>query len=140
MTYESRLLAGILLIILPSVMIGGVSILSLLIGDPAYMQNPLRQDLWRAGHAHAGVWLILALVALRYVDEANLSNVMKWVVRGSIPIAAILVPAAFFLSVLLPDSRVPNRLVYLAYVGAVLLAVGVLALGVGLIRRPAQRS
>jgi hypothetical protein len=65
MTYESRLLAGILLIILPSVMIGGVSILSLLIGDPAYMQNPLRQDLWRAGHAHAGVRLILALVALR---------------------------------------------------------------------------
>jgi hypothetical protein len=27
------------------------------------MDNPLRQDLWRAGHAHAGVWLILALVA-----------------------------------------------------------------------------
>jgi hypothetical protein len=36
------------------------------------MKNPLRQDLWRAGHAHAGVWLVLALVALRYVDEANL--------------------------------------------------------------------
>jgi hypothetical protein len=71
MTYESRFLAGILLIVLPPVMIGGVSILSLLIGDPSYMENPLRQDLWRAGHAHAGVWLILALVALRYVDEAN---------------------------------------------------------------------
>jgi hypothetical protein len=85
MTYESRLLAGILLIVLPTVMIGGVSILSLLIGDPAYMENPLRQNLWRAGHAHAGVWLILALVSLRYVDEADLSNVMKWLVRGSIP-------------------------------------------------------
>jgi hypothetical protein len=109
MTYESRLLAGILLIVLPTVMIGGVSILSLLIGDPAYMENPLRQDLWRAGHAHAGVWLILALVSLRYVDEADLSNVMKWLVRGSIPIAAILVPAAFFLSVLLPDARTPKR-------------------------------
>ena len=108
--------------------------------DPAYMQNPLRQDLWRAGHAHAGVWLILALVALRYVDEANLSNLMKWIVRGSFPIAAILVPAAFFLSVPLPDARVPNGLIYLAYVGAVLLAVGALALGVGLVRRPAQRS
>src|SRR5262249_58058536 len=80
----TRLLAGILLIVLPTVMIGGVSILSLLIGD-AYMENPLRRDLWRAGHAHAGVWLILALVALRYVDEANVSNVMKWLVRGSIP-------------------------------------------------------
>jgi hypothetical protein len=137
MTYESRLLAGILLIVLPTVMIGGISILSLLIGDPAYMENPLRQDLWRAGHAHAGVWLILALVSLRYVDEADLSNVMKWLVRGSIPIAAILVPAAFFLSVLLPDARTPNALIYLAYVGAALLAVGVLVLGVGLIRRAA---
>ncbi len=64
MTYESRLMAGILLIVLPTVMIGGVSILSLLIGDPTYKENPLRQDLWRAGHAHAGVWLILALVAI----------------------------------------------------------------------------
>jgi hypothetical protein len=80
MTYESRRLAGILLIVLPTVMFGGVSILSLLIGDPTYMQNALRQDLWRAGHAHAGVWLILALVVLRYVDEANLSNTMKWLV------------------------------------------------------------
>jgi hypothetical protein len=140
MTHESRLLAGILLIVLPSVMIGGVSLLSLLIGDPTYMENPLRQDLWRAGHAHAGVWLILALVALRYVDEANLSTVMKWLVRGSIPIAAILLPAAFFLSVLSPDATRPNGLIYLAYVGAVLLAVGVLVLGIGLVRRPAQRS
>jgi hypothetical protein len=138
MSNESRRLAGILLIVLPTVMFGGVSLLSLLIGDPKYMDNPLRQDLWRAGHAHAGVWLILALVALRYVDEANLSNAMKWIVRGSIPIAAILVPAAFFLSVLSPDAKAPNGLIYLAYVGAVLLAVGVLVLGIGLVRRPAQ--
>jgi hypothetical protein len=140
MTYESRRLAGILLIVLPTVMFGGVSILSLLIGDPTYMQNSLRQDLWRAGHAHAGVWLILALVALRYVDEANLSYSMKWLVRGSIPVAAILVPAAFFLSVLSPNATAPNGLIYLAYVGAVLLALGVLVLGVGIVRRPAQRS
>jgi hypothetical protein len=139
MTYESRLLAGILLIVLPTVMIGGVSILSLLIGDRAYMENPLRQDLWRAGHAHAGVWLVLALVMLRYVDEANLSNLMKWLVRVAVPIAAILVPAAFFLSVLSPAARAPNGLIYLAYVGAALLAIGVLVLGVGLVKRPAPR-
>jgi hypothetical protein len=139
MIYASRLLAGILLIVLPTVIIGGVSILSLLVGDPNYMANPLRQDLWRAGHAHAGVWLILALVALRYVDEANVSNIMTWLVRGSIPIAAILVPAAFFLSVLPPDATAPNGLIYVAYVGAVLLAVGVLVLGIGLVRRPARR-
>ena len=140
MSNESRRLAGILLIVLPTVMFGGVSVLSLLIGDPKYMENPLRQDLWRAGHAHAGVWLMLALVALRYVDEAELSNAMKWLVRGSFPIAALLVPAAFFLSVISPDARAPNGLIYLAYVGAVVLAVGALVLGIGLVRRSAQRS
>jgi hypothetical protein len=59
-------------------------------------------------------------------------------VRGSIPIAAILVPAAFFLSVLPPDATVPNALIYLAYVGAVVLAAGVLVLGIGLVRHPAE--
>jgi hypothetical protein len=138
MTFESRRLAGLLLIVLPTVMFGGVSLLSLLIGDPTYVKNPLRQDLWRAGHAHAGVWLILALVALRYVDEANLSDFLKWIVRGSVPMAAIMVPAAFFLSVLSPDATAPNGLINLAYIGAALLAIGVLILGVGLVRRPPQ--
>jgi hypothetical protein len=37
------------LIVLPTVRFGGVSIFFLLIGDPTYIGNPLRQDLWRAG-------------------------------------------------------------------------------------------
>ena len=103
MSPQSRLVAGIVLIIVPTVEIGGASILSLLIADPSYGQNDLRQDLWRAGHAHAGVWLVLSLVALRYVDEAYLSEGMRWLVR-------------------------------LAFVAGLVLAVGLLVLGVGLIR------
>jgi hypothetical protein len=136
MSQKSRRLAGILLVVLPTVIIGGVSILSLLINDPRYMQNQLRQDLWRAGHAHAGVLLILSLVALRYVDEANLSEMWKEIVRYSIPSAAILLPTAFFFSVLTPDATEPNGLIYLAYAGAIVLASGLAALGVGLIRKP----
>ena len=97
MSPQSRLVAGILLILVPTVEIGGASILSLLISDPSYAENDLRQDLWRAGHAHAGVWLVLSLVALRYVDEATLSEGLKWVVRLAFPAAAILTPAAIFL-------------------------------------------
>jgi hypothetical protein len=134
MSRESKIMAGLLLIILPTVMFGGVSLLSLLIGDPSYRANALRQDLWRAGHAHAGVFLLLSLVALRYVDEANLSDALKWLVRLAIPAAAIFIPAAFFLSVLSPAATEPNGFIYLAYVGALSLAAGVLTLGVGLIR------
>jgi hypothetical protein len=135
MSQESRRTAGVLLIILPTVVYGGVSILQLLVNDPLYMQNELRQNLWRAGHAHAGVLLLLSLVVLRYVDEANLSKAWKWVVRETFPVAAILLPAAFFLSVLAPDATEPNGLIYLAYVGAASLAVGLIALGIGLLRK-----
>jgi hypothetical protein len=136
MTPQSRRTAGILLVILPTVVYGGTALLSLLIDDPRYHQNALRQDLWRAGHAHAGVLLILSLVTLRYVDEANLSERLKKVVRSAIPSSAILLPAAFFLSVLSPDATRPNQLIYLAYVGAVVLAISLVVLGVGLLKKP----
>jgi hypothetical protein len=134
MSPQSRLVAGIVLIIVPTVEIGGASILSLLIADPAYAQNELRQDLWRAGHAHAGVWLVLSLVALRYVDEATLSEGMRWVVRLAFPAAAVLMALGFFLSVLPEEATEPNALIYLTYVAGVVLAVGLLILAVGLLR------
>jgi uncharacterized membrane protein len=135
MTKESRMLAGLLLVILPSVLYGGLTLLAALTSrDPGYVNNPLRQDLWRAGHAHAGVYLVLSLVMLRYVDEALLSPFWKWLARTGVPIAAILIPAAFFLSVASPHAQQPNGLVNLAYVGALFLAGSVITLGVGLIR------
>jgi hypothetical protein len=129
MASESRRLAGILLIVFPSAVFGGVSLLTLIINVPGYMENPLRQDLWRAGHAHAAVLLILSLVALRYVDETGLTSGWRWVARLAVPVAALLMPIAFFLSVLTPDATEPNAFIYLAYVGAVSLIVGMVTLG-----------
>ena len=140
MSRESRMLAGIILVLIPTVMFGGVSLLGFLTrGEAGYVDNPLRQDLFRAGHAHAGVYLVLSLVMLRYVDEAALSSSLKWLARLGAPIAAILIPAAFFLSVVSPTAREPNALLNLAYLGALFLAAAVLTLGVGLIRA-ARRS
>ena len=135
MSRESRMFAGVLLVVLPSVMYGGITLLGMLMGNAAgYSDNPLRQNLWRAGHAHAGVYLVLSLVMLRYVDEALLSPFWKWFARAGAPIAAILIPAAFFLSVISPTATRPNGLINLAYIGALFLAAAVLSLGVGLIR------
>jgi hypothetical protein len=135
MSRESRMLAGILLVVLPTVMFGGLSLLSFLTrNSPGYTDNPLRHDLWRAGHAHAGVYLVLSLVMLRYVDEAVLSPFWKWIARTGAPIAAILIPVAFFLSVVSPTATEPNGLMNLAYIGALFLAAAVLTLGVGLLR------
>ena len=112
--------AGILLVVLPSVMYGGLSLLMLLTARATgIVDNPLRHDLWRVGHAHAGVYLVLSLVMLLYVDQAVLPPFWKWLARTGAPIAAILIPAAFFLSVVSPTATQPNGLMNLAYVGAV---------------------
>jgi hypothetical protein len=134
MTRESRRLSGILLIVFPTVVFGGTSLLTMLVGDPRYMENPLRQDLWRAGHAHAGVLLVLSLLILRYVDETRLSEQLRSFVRYAVPSSAILLPLAFFLSVLSPDATEPNGLIYLAYIGAVLLGAALLTVGIGILR------
>lgn len=134
-TRETQLFAGVILVTIPTVMYGGLTLLSALTRNlPGYNDNPLRHDLWRAGHAHAGVYLILSLVMLRYVDEAGLSEFWKWIARAGAPAAAILIPLAFFLSVASPSATKPNGLMNLAYVGAVCLAAAVLTLGIGLIR------
>jgi hypothetical protein len=137
MAPQSRRLAGILLILVPAVAFGGASLLSMILGQtPGYLDNPLRQDLWRAGHAHAGMMLILALVLLRYVDETRLSGRWLWLARHGVPIAAILMPAGFFLSVLSPDATEPNPLIYLVFAGGLFLIAGVLTTGIELIRAP----
>jgi hypothetical protein len=136
MSKESRKTAGILLVIFPTVIYGGVTLLRLLIHpESGYMDNPLRQNLWRAGHAHAGVFLVLSLIILKYVDEANLSERIKKLVRSAAPVSAILLPAAYFLSVASPDATEPNSLIFLAYAAAVILTFGLITLGIGLLRK-----
>ncbi len=64
MTPEARTIAGITLITVPSIQYGGYFLLkSFMDRDSRYMDNPLRQNFFRAGHAHAGVFVLLSLVA-----------------------------------------------------------------------------
>jgi len=136
MNEKSKRLAGILFIIMPTVAYGGFSLLTFLIdSNSGYMDNPLRQNLFRAGHAHAGVMLILSLVILKYVDDTSYSERIKQLIRAGTPTTAILLPIAFFFSVLSPDATKPNNLIYLAYVGFGILIITLLTLGIGLVKK-----
>jgi hypothetical protein len=103
--------------------------------DSHYMDNPLRQNLFRAGHAHAGVLLILSLVILKYVDDAAWSERIKQLIRVGILVTAILLPLAFFLSVISPDATKPNSMSYLAYAGFGILILTLLTLAIGLVKK-----
>ena len=135
MSSSSSTLAGILLIAVVTVELGGLSLLRMLTArTPGYLDNPVRQNLFRAGHAHAGVWVIFALVAMLYVDQAELSDGFKHLVRFSFAAAPILMPLGFFLSVVSPRAERPNGVIVLVLLGGLSLAVGAVTLGVGMIR------
>ena len=51
MSNESIRSSGILLVVFPTVIGGGVSILALLLRRSPYYDHPLRRRLWAAGHA-----------------------------------------------------------------------------------------
>lgn len=128
-------MAGILLLAVPTIQYGGYFLLrSLTDRQSGYMENPLRQNFLRAGHAHAGVLVILSLICQLLVDVAVLPGPWAWVARLGAPIAAILIPMGFFFALPTPKSTTPNSTVTLIYAGALALAAGVLTLGVGLLR------
>ena len=137
MTREARLLSGIILITVPTIQYGGYFLLtSLMDKGSGYMDNPLRQNFFRAGHAHAGVIVILSLVCQMLTDAAVLPSPLIWFVRIGVPLSAILISAGFFFSMLPPAATQPNGAITLIYVGAVILAISVLTLAIGLIRIP----
>jgi hypothetical protein len=138
MTREARLLSGIILITVPTIQYGGYFLLtSLMDKGSGYMDNPIRQNFFRAGHAHAGVIVILSLVCQILADAAVLPAPLIWFIRIGAPLSAILISAGFFFSMLPPTATQPNGAVSLIYVGAVVLGVSVLTLAIGLIRTPA---
>src|SRR5580658_9707824 len=112
MTREARLLSGIILITIPSIQYGGYFLLTSLMDKASgYMENPLRQNFFRAGHAHAGVIMILSLICQILADEATLPVPLLWTARIAIPLAAILISAGFFFSVLSPTAAQPGSAV-----------------------------
>jgi hypothetical protein len=137
MTREARTMAGIILLTVPTIQYGGYFLLSSLRNSGShYMDNALRQNFFRAGHAHAGVFVILSLVCQLLADAATLPQPWMWVARIGVPVAAILIPAGFFLSMTSPTATAPNGLVSLIFVGMVALAASVITLGIGLLRAP----
>ncbi len=137
MTREARLMSGIILITVPTIQYGGYFLLtSLMNNGSGYMGNPLRQNFFRAGHAHAGVIVILSLICQILADGAVLPDILLWAVRIGVPIAAILISSGFFFSVLSPTATQASGAVALIYFGAAILAFAVVTLGVGLLRSP----
>lgn len=97
MTVDTRTTAGVLLLTLVAVEWGGTVVLRVARGQmPA---TSFQEKFARAGHAHAAVLVILALVCQLYADAAHLTGLVNLVARDGVPAAAILFPLGSFLFV-----------------------------------------
>lgn len=137
MSRTARLFIGVTLLTVPTIVYGGITVLGILTEGAAGLApggltlTPEQYALYRAGHAHAGVLLILSLVLQLAADHAVLPRSLALAARVAAPLAAILVSAGFFALAHVPPLRL------LLYAGALLMSFATLAIGVGLLRRRA---
>lgn len=129
---ESRYIAGVALLTIVGIEFGGYFMTRVVRGAVAL--TDFQKSFARAGHAHAGVLVTLGLVTLILADAAALDGLFGWLARVGTPAAAALMSAGFFFSSMGRGEIVrPNRLIWLVWLGALSLAVGVVTLGLGLL-------
>jgi hypothetical protein len=132
---EARTIIGWILITVPTIEFGGAFLLSRLRSKESTVPNSLRQSYYRAGHAHAGVLVIFSIIGQLLVDVSGFTAPLSYAVRAGFFLAPILVSGGFFLGAPTTSTK-PGVLINLVYVGAVVLAVTVFVLGIGLVFTP----
>jgi hypothetical protein len=127
----SRVLAGILFLSLVTVETGGLYLVRVVSGRVGL--TAFQEKFARAGHAHAGVLLVLALLCQLFVDHTSLTGFWEWAARAGVAVAALLMPGGFFFSSMGVGRDRPNGLIVMVYAGGTLLALSLATLGVGLL-------
>ncbi len=133
MSPDARLMCGISLILIPTIVYGGLTVLYIISngalgpGGPQHLSGT-QISYYRAGHAHAGVLTLLALFLQIAIDHAVLPLSLVWSARIGAIAGALLVSGGFFA---VAHVRALRGLLYL---GAVVVAVTTLVVGIGLVR------
>lgn len=122
-------------IALPTVMYGGYALLRLLTADPA-SATPFRLTWFRAGHAHAGVLLLMSLLYYTFLDKTALPIGIKHLGCAMLVAGILAQSGGFFIHMI---KGQPNRAsigTTVTVTGAILLAGAIALLVYGMITAP----
>jgi hypothetical protein len=135
MTKETKQLSRHILLSVPTIIYGGYFLLTVLSGQQDHLQlTDFQKAMFRAGHAHAGVLIILSLLMQLFIDNTRLPLYLKWIARLSFPVAALLISGGFFAAAIGKDVNSPTELIILIYVGIIIFVTGLITSGIGLIK------
>lgn len=126
---EARNIIGWIIITIPGIAYGGYFLLTLLRRWSNAPASQVQIAYYRAGHAHAGVLVILAIIAQILIDAPTLDNPIRLLLRAGFFLPPILISAGFFAGAPAKDSTTPRPGVAMIYIGAIILAISTLALG-----------
>jgi len=118
------------LLSLPTVMFGGYSLLRLM---SAERLTDFQRVYFRAGHAHAGVLLILSLVVLDIVDRSGVGTGLQWLVGVLIVIGTLAQSGGMFVHMAIGRPGAWSWGNTLTVAGAVGLAAALLLTAYGVI-------
>lgn len=127
----ARTTAGAVVIAATTVATGGQLLYRIAV--ERFDATPFQRTFFRAGHAHAGVLIVLGLVCLVLSEATTLSGAWLWLARTGVLVAAIVLPAGFFFAAMGRGRERPSRWAWLLGLGAAFLVAGLLTLGVGLL-------
>lgn len=136
MTATTKRVSGIIILTIPSIVYGGYFLLSIISGQQEALQlTEFQRAMFRAGHAHAGVLVILALLMQLFIDHVSLSEGFKWFTRIAFPAAAILISFGFFAAAMGKNVTKPTDLINVLYFGVFVLILALLTTGIGLTKK-----
>ena len=128
--HSLRVFSIIAWIAIPTVMYGGYALLGMLTQGEL---TPFQQTFFRAGHAHAGVLLLMSLLYHHYMEQTNLSPAIKVLAAVVVLVGILAQSGGFFLHMAIGKPGAPSLGTTITSLGAVLLVVSILILVYGLI-------
>ena len=128
----TTVLPVIVLLSLVSVEYGGWALLGFLTGRGQLGQ--FREQFFRAGHAHAGVLLVLSLVYFLHLDRTGYSTGVQWLAGLLLLVGIIAQSGGFFIHLGLGRPNRSSLGTVVTRFGALLIAAALVILAVGLIR------
>ena len=115
---------------LPTVMYGGYALLGLLTSRDAL--TPFRRTWFRAGHAHAGVFLVMFLVFVDFLGRTDLPNAAKHTACAIFVVGVLAQSGGFFVHLAKGQEGTPSIGTRITALGAVLLTLAIAMLVYGI--------
>jgi hypothetical protein len=134
MSDAARWMIALAFISLPTIAFGGYFLLSILrrqVGTDKVTAE--QRDYFRAGHAHAGVLVTIAIIGQLILDQSRFGETLTWILRFGLFLSPLLISGGFFGGAPRKSGGPNTPLIKLVPTGAIIFGISTVGVGLSLI-------